>query len=163
MMKIELRKLRLAKHLSQETPAYSAEIWIDGERAFLASNHGTGGPDFYQKVGRFTEEDVQAWLKANRPTRTDYGMTFDHDLECEVARLIDRSETSASLKRKLRNHIVTIEKGDVYQYPLKGRDPTSFAALLREEKPGIEIVNGGDAAMFERALNLLLRDSGDAR
>lgn len=59
-MQIELRKLKLALYLSEETTAYSAEIWIDGELAFHASNQGHGGADLYRQIGRWSEKDVDA-------------------------------------------------------------------------------------------------------
>ncbi|MCH2221038.1 MAG: hypothetical protein MK097_12070, partial [Dechloromonas sp.] len=66
-MKIELRRINHNPKLSEETNAYSAEVWIDGEHAFDARNQGQGGCDFYRQTGRWTEAEVSAWLKANRP------------------------------------------------------------------------------------------------
>jgi len=42
-MKIELKKIKYAAFLSQETSAFTAEIWIDGKKAGTASNEGHGG------------------------------------------------------------------------------------------------------------------------
>lgn len=57
-MKIELRRINHNPRLSEETNAFSAEIWIDGERAFEARNQGQGGCDFYRQLGRWTEAEV---------------------------------------------------------------------------------------------------------
>lgn len=43
--KIELRKAKESKSLSEETPAYTAEVWVDGTHFCDVSNHGQGGPD----------------------------------------------------------------------------------------------------------------------
>ncbi len=43
-MRIELRKVEYSAQLSEETAAFSAEIWIDGQKAGHARNHGQGGP-----------------------------------------------------------------------------------------------------------------------
>ena len=44
-MKIELRKVKICKWMSEETTCYQAEIWIDGKKVGDASNEGHGGPD----------------------------------------------------------------------------------------------------------------------
>lgn len=44
-MKIELRKIKLLKSLSEETPAYTADVYVDGKLFCHVSNHGHGGCD----------------------------------------------------------------------------------------------------------------------
>lgn len=84
-MHIELRKLKVVDALSEETTCYSAEIWIDGQRAFLASNRGHGAADDYHAVGSVTEQAVDAWLAANRPVSRLGDSVMPHCLEFEVA------------------------------------------------------------------------------
>jgi len=155
-MLIELRKLRIIKALSEETPCYAAEIWIDGALAFHASNRGRGGADDYRQAGAITEAEVNSWLRAERPQRSSHGMTFDPNLEDEVARLMDQAEQHALLRRRLRTHIVTIEDDAVYSYPLKGRPAVVIAAAIRAKKPDAEIVNDAGEAGIARAVQLLL-------
>lgn len=42
-MKVELRKFKHSPSLSQDTEAFSAELWIDGNKAADVSNNGSGG------------------------------------------------------------------------------------------------------------------------
>ena len=42
-MKITVKKVKFADHLSQETVAFSCEVFIDGKFAGTASNNGCGG------------------------------------------------------------------------------------------------------------------------
>ena len=57
-MHIEMSKLAISKTLSEETTAYTAEVWVDGVKAFAASNHGHGGCDMYRQLGAVTEQQV---------------------------------------------------------------------------------------------------------
>lgn len=101
-MKIELRCISYSAALSQETAAFTAEVWIDGELAFHARNEGTGGADFYRQVGRWTEAEVNAWLTANRlPRSLGDDLACDHDLEIEVSDLLIRAVEGKRLKRRL--------------------------------------------------------------
>ncbi|CAH0354500.1 hypothetical protein [Sphingobium sp. CECT 9361] len=160
-MLIELRKLRIIKALSEETPCYTAEIWIDGTLAFHASNRGHGGADNYRQVGAITEAEVNSWLSVNRPTRSFHGMSFEPDLENEIARLMDEAEHLGLLRRRRRTNVITIEDGEVYTYPLKGRPAATLIAAIRAKKPDIEIVNETGGAGLARAVRVLLAKASD--
>ena len=155
-MLIDLRRLKIVKALSEETPCYTAEIWIDGILSFHASNRGHGGADDYRQAGAMTEAAVNAWLKANRPVRSYHGMIFEPDLESEIARLMDEAEQLGLLRRRLRTNIVTIEDGEVYTYPLKRRPAAALISAIRSKKPGIEIVNESGEPGLVRAAHILL-------
>lgn len=155
-MKIELRHIHYSTALSQETAAYTAEIWIDGELAFHARNQGTGGADFYHQVGRWTEGEVDAWLKANRPPRCLGDITYDHDLELEVSDLLTRAVEGRRLKRLLRTNLVTIENDQILQYPLRKRPLATIARAVHATNPEAVIVNDAGDEVFARALDLLL-------
>ncbi len=160
-MLIELHKLRIIKALSEETPCYTAEIWIDGALAFHASNRGHGGADDYRQVSAITEAEVNSWLRVNRPTRSFHGMSFEPDLENEIARLMDEAEHLGLLRRRRRTNVITIEDGEVYTYPLKGRPAATLIAAIRAKKPDIEIVNETGEAGLARAVRVLLAKASD--
>lgn len=154
-MLIELRKLAISKHLSEETTAYSAEIWINGVKTFAASNHGHGGCDLYRQLGTMTEQQVNTWLKANQKPRLFNGVILEPDLETEIASLMDAAAARQSLTRKLKATVVTIEGEQVYTYPLKNRDRTALTAEILKRSPNATIVTVGDEPTITRALALL--------
>lgn len=158
-MHIELRNVHYSAALSQETAAYTADIWIDGELAFHARNEGTGGADFYHRVGRWTEAEVDAWLKGNRSPRSIGDFTCDHDLELEVSDLLTRAVEGRRLKRLLRTNLMTIENGQILQYPLRKRPLAIVARAVRATNPDAVIVNDAGEAVLVRALDLLLSGS----
>lgn len=156
-MKIELRRISYNAALSQETAAFSAEVWIDGELAFHARNQGTGGADFYHQVGRWTEAEVDAWLTANRPPRSlGADIACGHDLEIEVSDLLLRVVEGRRLKRLLRTNLVTIERDQILQYPLRKRPLAIVARAVRATNPDAVIVNDAGDDVFARALAVLL-------
>lgn len=155
-MKIELRKLQIAKALSEESTAYSAEIWIDGERAFLASNRGTGGCDFYQPVGRYSVQEVDDWLLKNRPPAAYHAVGLPVDLETEVAMLMDTIEITKRLKRLMRTNVVAIKNNEIVSYALKGQDAQKVRAVLLARNPDLAILDPADSAQMELAVSLVL-------
>ncbi|HUD91672.1 MULTISPECIES: hypothetical protein [Sphingobium] len=156
-MQIELRRVSYSAALSQETAAFSADVWIDGELAFHARNQGTGGADLYHQVGRWTLAEVDAWLKANRPVRTlDENLACDHDLEIEVSDLLLRAVEGRRLKRLLRTSLLTIENDRILQYPLRKRPLAIISRAVRATNPAAIVVNDAGDEVFARALDLLL-------
>lgn len=155
-MKIELRRINHNARLSEETNAFAAEVWIDGERAFEARNQGQGGCDHYRQLGRWTEVEVSDWLKANRPARPFQGLTLEHDLEAEVGDLLARELEGRRLKRLLRTSLVTIERGQIFQYPLRKRSLELVARAVTATNPQAVVVNGAGDDVFGQALAILL-------
>lgn len=155
-MKIELRRIAYSPMLSEETSAYTAEIWIDGERAFLARNQGQGGCDLYHQVGRWSEAEINAWLKANRPLQPFQGLTLEHDLEAEVGDLLAHALELRRLKRLLRTSLVTIERGQVFQYPLRKRPLAIVMRAVLATNPAALVINGADDDVLRQAVDVLI-------
>ncbi len=155
-MKIELRRITYNDALSQETSAYTADVYIDGELAFHARNQGTGGADLFHKVGRWTEIEVNQWLVANRPPRSFGRYSYDHDLEVEVGDLLARELERRRLKRLMRTCLVTIERGQIFQYPLRKRPVDTIISAVRATNPDAIIVNSGSDDVVCQAVEILL-------
>lgn len=163
-MKIELRKLKVMESLSEETTCYSADIYVNGKPAFLASNHGHGGSDDFHAVGDVTLSEVELWLKSQRPLKKlevdGQTMTFEHTLEDEVADLIHKDRTMKQLKRQCATMLLTIEGNQVKARGLlvKGRkySAAEMAGLLRGKIPDFEVVNNAGPAVLSRAAELVI-------
>lgn len=155
-MKIELRRINHNPKLSEETNAFSAEIWIDGEPAFEARNQGQGGCDLYRQLGRWCEAEVNVWLKANRPIRPFQGLTLEHDLEAEVGDLLASELEYRRLKRLLRTNLITIERGQIFQYPLRKRPLDLVARAVTATNPAAVIVNEGGDDVIRKAVAIVL-------
>jgi len=74
MDKYEIKKYRPAPQVSEETLAFSAEIWCDGKPFLHAQNQGCGGCNMYHPLGhgnlvdsaeRQIAADAEAWAKLN--------------------------------------------------------------------------------------------------
>ncbi|WP_103727304.1 hypothetical protein [Novosphingobium sp. HII-3] len=166
-MKIELKNLKLAPSLSEETTAYTATIHIDGCAAFHARNHGHGGGDDFDPVRDYASPDLQAvnaWLAVNEPPsgpfepdpakRAPYDTGSKCDLEIFVARLIDRHVAARQLRRLLKASVLRI--GDDQQvYKLRMKPTEAGLAAVRATHPDWTIVNGASAEIVERASAIL--------
>ena len=66
-MKVELKKLKHHKGLSEETRAFSAEVYIDGKHAGYTSNRGHGEANMTRWNHREMGDNFEAWAKSLPP------------------------------------------------------------------------------------------------
>jgi len=147
MKKIELRKVALSKTLSEETPAYTAQVWVDGVRFCDVSNHGHGGCDMQYPAKGKTHADIDALnaeIKATYPKESyDFGAgqrgEYELDLEALCHKLLDRWEIEKDVKRDLRNKIMFVKPdGKLYQVKLPAdRAQTPKLVEMIKQKHGI--------------------------
>lgn len=73
MKTIILHKVRLTEHMSQETPCFTAELILDGQK-FQVRNDGSGGANrYWPHLDHETEKELDAWAAANNPPITECG------------------------------------------------------------------------------------------
>lgn len=75
-MELTLRNVKIAAHLSEETTAFTATVFIDGKKAGLARNDGHGGANFVDWTDYSLAAEYKAWLEKETIVRQDL---FDAD------------------------------------------------------------------------------------
>lgn len=163
-MQITLKSLKIAASLSQETTAYTATILVDGKPAFAASNHGTGGSDFYSTLPGYTgpsEALINERFKAKgmKVDMSAYGCDdLDMTLELFVGDLIEQHQRTKRLDRMVKSKIVLIgeHKGAPALFTLKAAPTAEKVAqmIVVAAAKGQTVVNN-DPAAYARALALV--------
>lgn len=108
---LELRKVKIASSLSEETVAFTGELWVNGQLAARCSNHGTGGPNDYHDTyqipnGKELVKLAEEYCKGLPPVDSDFDKTekLPMDLEfwisLEVGK-IEAAKEEVKLKKKL--------------------------------------------------------------
>lgn len=131
--KVELRRVSHSKALSEETPAYSAQVFVDGVHFCDVTNHGQGGPDEVCGVNSERNRDVYPRLEAlNARIAATYpkhtyeagGEThsFDENLEMICHGLVWDADTDKAVKRALNGKVLWLRDGKVYSISLKGKN-----------------------------------------
>ena len=79
-MNITLKNLKIARHLSEETTAFTATIYVDGMSVGHVKNDGQGGSNSYG-LTREWEEKLEAHAKSLPDLQSEYGpLKMDLDL-----------------------------------------------------------------------------------
>lgn len=156
--RITLKNLKVARFMSQETLAYEALVFFDGECCGTAENSGQGGcTNIHAKPGtqRATLAKADAWAKAlpaevtkfddphDRSKKFEYRAGFE-DLVDSVACGIDNDRAlQSSFKRALKK-LVYMEGGKVYTVGARDKTKTltpQFFALIKSKHPNATILN----------------------
>lgn len=114
-MKLELQKVSFSEALSEDSSAFTADVYIDGVKRATAKNSGHGGPtsvDAYAKPRKspvgdeayFTErkgnqvflDQYEAWaaqlppIETNLPGEGEANFSYAHSLEADVDLLLEQ-------------------------------------------------------------------------
>ena len=117
--RIALKNLKHAAYASHETHYFNATIYLDGERAFKASNQGSGGPNEYfpyQRQGerdfhsyyRYVSDAAMDWMKETNP---DFPY-LDDDWACldfVITHLINERHLLETMRDVMKRKVVYLD------------------------------------------------------
>lgn len=72
-MVVTLRKIKHSPSLSEETNAFTAEMYWDGVKVGFTSNHGTGGPNDVAFIDPANRARWNAFIQAQPPVPCEWG------------------------------------------------------------------------------------------
>lgn len=145
-MKVELKKLAIYQRLSEETTAFSADVWIDGQKVGHAKNDGQGGATLvYLNVSTTRKNEIEAALIGRVPTeyaRFTTGVEWAVDEIVETQRIAKtRAKNDADFKRTCAKHGTsaarfevpgTLGKETIWIEFAKGAEVGSKAQMLKK-------------------------------
>lgn len=109
-MQIELKKIKFSEHLSEETNAFTAEIYINGKNAGYAKNDGHGGSTFYHAYEGKRDLIQQAEQYCLTLPQINYGtFQIDMNLENKIDQLFEewlKTKDEAKINKKLQKDMV---------------------------------------------------------
>jgi hypothetical protein len=164
-MKIELKKIKIAEHMSEETTAFTAEIYINGVNAGYAKNDGRGGcTDYHPYEGK--RSLIQAAEKhcltlpaqkidmgeGRKPLVIEMNLeNFIDDLVHEELKRRDQKKFEKQLEKRMEKSIMWgIPNGNSYReirqkQPLSAYNVTALQGLVdrvkKDFKAGEQFLN----------------------
>ena len=105
-MKIELKNFKHYDRLSEETLAFSGNIWVNGIKCGSADNTGKGGCASYDHEGteasRKLIRDAEKFCESTGTTLYD----FLDDLACQIATKKERETIAKKLNKEMQKAIL---------------------------------------------------------
>lgn len=147
---ITFKKLQIANSLSEETMAYTADVYWEGRPLGHIRNDGNGGFSLFHMTEKAEKADYQAALAFAKTQKQDlgegYGMVpFDH-LEDYIDHVAgeegDRQSAGRWLVRTMKTKIVLLADGKIYTCKAKWEGDTArIEQQLKARHPGAVILN----------------------
>ena len=161
-MKVELKNLKHAEFASHETNCFEATVWLNGKRAFFASNDGRGGADYYaplenQDRGEFTSllNDLINYCLTLPKWGSEFGGKDDMDVTPEIliGNIINEMLDAKKLKKSLKKKVLFVNENGIYQTGYRGNRKVdqNLIDMVKEENPDSIILN---CLAFSEALDL---------
>ena len=157
-MQIDVQNIKFQRGHG-DSECYTATVYVDGQKAFQASNDGWGGPDQFLPLNGYkgpSALEINDWIKANTPQIEVFGRKIDNSLDIVVGDFLaakhkeaDAKKAQRSFDNLLKKKILGFKGGKLVSWKA---DPS--AANLQKVKAldGVEaVVQLGDAALKERA------------
>lgn len=150
-MKITVKNVKIAQFASEETLCFEASVYLDGKKAFVASNDGRGGCNsYYGNTAKIQEAELWA------ATQTcQWGAS---DLDIEVAKAIDNFEIQKKLKTLLRGGVAIWDDGSndsergIFRWKCAEPQRSALKARITEGTPHVVFL---DEVPFDEAVELM--------
>ena len=149
--RIALKNLKHAAYASHETHYFNATIYLDGERAFKASNQGSGGPNEYfpyQRQGerdfhsyyRYVSDAAMDWMKETNPDfpYLDDGWTC---LDFVITHLINERHLLETMRYVVKRKVVYLDTTDGLVKRISERPTPDKIDYLRRQQPTWKFFN----------------------
>jgi len=165
-MKIELRKIKLLKSLSEETPAYTADVYVDDVLFCHVSNHGHGGCDMEHPPKGVTGNELYGRLELlnKQIGETFPEVPYGHGMEGSFKQTLEYichgqvwdDDLAKTVKRDLAAKVMFLKTdGKLYGIKAKGEAEQQRVIAHIASKPEVKsILNSlslNDAAAIYKA------------
>jgi hypothetical protein len=118
-MKIELRKITYNARLSEETPAFAADVYIDGKKRGDVRNDGHGG--CHRIEPRALDVELGAYAKTLPPMKSPWGgEPLPMDADMVLSDLLFEYLNTRDLTRKMKAKTMFLRGGVLYEIKKPG-------------------------------------------
>lgn len=155
---IELKNLDVSKSLSEETWAFTATVYLNGERVATAENRGRGGPTMLhpytnrngnnRKDGRDELREVADELPNIESTISEDGLEMDAG--STVHALVGHTLHKRKIQRHIRDGKVVFRTADqpegAFTYVEHRGNPERALGAMKDRHDVVEVFNEGLSA-----------------
>ena len=147
--KIKLKSVQVHLGLSEETPAYTAKLFVEGAHFADVRNYGHGGCDYVdalkgkEKNFRGRLKYLEGWIRDTYPETdmSEYDLPpMKESLESVCHGLVWLHVDRRNLRSTLSRNLMVLDDGKVYAYTKRG-DLGVMRGALEAKRPDATILN----------------------
>tara|TARA_R110002051_G_scaffold209037_3_gene274954 strand:+ start:546 stop:1010 length:465 start_codon:yes stop_codon:yes gene_type:complete len=127
-MKMNLKNLKTAEHLSHETLAFSAVLYVDGKKTAFVENEGWGGSNSYHHIDPEARDRLK---EAEEYAKEKTGHEFD-GLDDLVGEMISAEDDWKTHRRREKIRVRFVDDGKLYEWNPKGKVGPMMLVKIKE-------------------------------
>ena len=139
--KLELKNIKYFASMSEETPCYKADIFINGKKAINVSNHGHGACDEIYAYPSFglTQNGLKEFEQYLAKLQDDDFEPIDSWCHDRLYEYLDQKK----LKRDMKTKFICVDKvkNELYAYAKKGHSDLAFYDHMKKNHPNDTCLN----------------------
>lgn len=156
---IELKSIRVHVGLSEETPAYTASLYVDGVHVADVSNQGHGGPDRVYPPKGIAQNDADFLSKMQKleeriattyPKEEYEGLSFSQSLESICHELVGLHTDQRNMKSRLSRSVMILD-GKILR-TFKGKRSVKLIEAVQKKYPEAIVLNN---LAFDKAWKII--------
>ena len=143
-MKVTLKKIVYSEALSQETNAFTADVYIDGKLVGYARNNGCGGSTFVMAHDRILLEAAESYFAALPPKPYTHGdRTFELPISLDgmVDEALEDYLNQKHIKKMEKDMVKGIIHGGKYGYTLISWANLTLQQMLDSPTGKVKVIN----------------------
>lgn len=140
--RIEVKSINVHASLTEETPAYSAKVYVDGKLFAEVKNAGHGGPDDYDFAKGQSWETLKVLntrIAATYPAHECYGTRLEESLEMICHTVAFRHLEMKNFRSALSRKVMVRKDGKVYD--IKGKKTPQLLEACRKHYGAENVLN----------------------
>ncbi len=140
-MKMNLKNLKTAEHLSHETLAFSAVLYVDGKKTAFVENEGWGGSNGYHHIDPEARDRLK---EAEEYAKEKTGYDFD-GLDVLIGEMISAEDDWKTHRRREKIRVRFVDDGNLMEWNPKGKVGPMMLVKIKEAswwKENNKILNG---------------------
>ena len=138
---IQLKNVKIAWNMSEETTAFTATLYIDGKKAADVKNEGRGGDNHPRFMDRELEKEFKEFCQTIPYPGESYSMTYDSFIGILLGEWIENDDWKKACRKGL---VFRVKSDNEDQYrTTKGKYSPELASAIREKYGDnlIDIIN----------------------
>ena len=138
---IQLKNVKIAWNMSEETTAFTATLYIDGKKAADVKNEGRGGDNHPRFMDRELQKEFYEFCTTLPYPGESYNMTYDSFIGILLGEWIENDDWKKACRKGL---VFRVKSDNEDQYrTTKGKYSPELASAIRERYGDdlIDIIN----------------------
>ena len=140
---IQLKNVKIAWNMSEETTAFTATLYINGKKAAYVKNEGTGGDNHPRFMDRELEKEFHEFCRTLPYPGESFNMTYDSFISILLSEWIENDDWKKACRKGIVYTLTSHKDGEYMLWKVPYSPDVAESVRIQYSKTGNlkEIIN----------------------